>query len=653
MESIPLLCKICPKQPHFSDISHLLTHISSKGHLAHYFNAQVRSRKSASIRFQLEEYDDWYDKNQIENLLSKRLAQKDTKKADGNCKHPKINGTMPVKKERTNQRPAEESTAQDYLAMSDSKDAIDPQLSLSAAGFDGDMSLQSQSHAQGGLPPLDSVSLHRTRASRNRASTLVHPQPRKLTLGDLSAPDSLMENNQEFWPESTRNMPPLYPDPSGLDNYSNYAPTTTPKPVSVQARVSSPSMRSSSNDRSPTAGEPGATHFLKLKGPQYPGMALFDSASPKSQRQRNQKKEHSLLAQMEYNAAIVEPIEQIYFPEWTLKKARPITGDVESSPIQETSPKPKRRRGKPGKAILRELSTNAPLTKGSQTVSKPKNHDFKEREPILDDPFTNYATLSGAIDASIGFQNASTLEDEDALEWRLNKGLTRSNSPKRFSVFSDSASIAPQQLHEIGETRHRPFDNPLRGSSLASTSHSPNIAFLDRRNNLPLHFGSSPSMGRAGAFAMQHLANDQRAEDFMSGGGTWYAEKENVEPLFDNAGHIDDEASRIRPERSTQRYFSVVGDEPPQFFNSLPSELDFGGFVEQRPWGTYLNPLNVVARQHRYNFPHHGPSHPGHIHLCQNQSSGETPKALSRLETPTLPDDLRSKVGRKGTRPRK
>ena len=79
--SIQLLCSLCPKNPTFSDVSHLLTHISSKSHLAHRFKLQIRSQSEPEAKTQLEDFDLWYQDNNLDTLLSERLAAKEQKKS--------------------------------------------------------------------------------------------------------------------------------------------------------------------------------------------------------------------------------------------------------------------------------------------------------------------------------------------------------------------------------------------------------------------------------------------------------------------------------------------------------------------------------------------------------------------------------------------
>ncbi len=87
---IPLLCNLCPKNPRFSDVSHLLTHISSKSHLSNRFKLQIRSQGEVEAKKLLEDFDNWYAQHGLGDLLSDRLAAKEQKKA------PKRTRTSPM-----------------------------------------------------------------------------------------------------------------------------------------------------------------------------------------------------------------------------------------------------------------------------------------------------------------------------------------------------------------------------------------------------------------------------------------------------------------------------------------------------------------------------------------------------------------------------
>lgn len=77
---IPLRCTICPKKPSFSDLSHLLTHISSKSHLAHRFKAELKARDDRAALEDVRQYDTWCERYGINALLAERMAAKEQKK---------------------------------------------------------------------------------------------------------------------------------------------------------------------------------------------------------------------------------------------------------------------------------------------------------------------------------------------------------------------------------------------------------------------------------------------------------------------------------------------------------------------------------------------------------------------------------------------
>jgi hypothetical protein len=78
--SIPLFCLICPKKTPFSDISHLLTHISSKSHLSCRFKIQLKAANDLEAKVKLDEFEDWYATYNMGKLLSERMNAKDIKK---------------------------------------------------------------------------------------------------------------------------------------------------------------------------------------------------------------------------------------------------------------------------------------------------------------------------------------------------------------------------------------------------------------------------------------------------------------------------------------------------------------------------------------------------------------------------------------------
>ena len=86
--TIPLRCTICPKKPNFSDLSHLLTHISSKSHLAHRFKAELKARDDRAALEEVRQYDTWCERYGINALLAERMAAKEQKKTGRRRRSP-------------------------------------------------------------------------------------------------------------------------------------------------------------------------------------------------------------------------------------------------------------------------------------------------------------------------------------------------------------------------------------------------------------------------------------------------------------------------------------------------------------------------------------------------------------------------------------
>lgn len=122
----------------------------------------------------------------------------------------------------------------------------------------------------------------------------------------------------------------------------------------------------------------------KLKGVLWPGMDIFDSATTEMRRRRNQKKDVSVLEQLEQNSQLVEPTEMIFTPLGSLKRQRRISGSVydDSSPLKsDTSP----RRMTVRRPVLADLDANQnrrnrqqnapPARRGRPRAVRPNDED--------------------------------------------------------------------------------------------------------------------------------------------------------------------------------------------------------------------------------------------------------------------------------------
>jgi hypothetical protein len=78
VDGIPLHCDVCPKQPDFSDLSHLLTHLGSKGHLSAVYKVEVKG--DVASREIIRQYRQWYADYNLDELMRERMSQKEKKK---------------------------------------------------------------------------------------------------------------------------------------------------------------------------------------------------------------------------------------------------------------------------------------------------------------------------------------------------------------------------------------------------------------------------------------------------------------------------------------------------------------------------------------------------------------------------------------------
>lgn len=172
----------------------------------------------------------------------------------------------------------------------------------------------------------------------------------------------------------------------------------------------------------------------KLKGVFWPGMDLFDSATPEMRRKRNQKKDTSVVEQLEANSQEVEPTEMIFTPYGSLKKSRVISGsvDLDTSPLKTPSPT----KARAGRTALQNMDTN-----GARRV--------------------RYGPPS-----VFGRRSAATYED-DQNEMRLTYGQHAQRRKRDFSIFQDPEEhrmtvTQPNGLNFLASALHFPAPEPPR-----------------------------------------------------------------------------------------------------------------------------------------------------------------------------------------------
>ena len=568
MSSIPLHCSICPREPDFSDVSHLLTHVSSKGHLSHQFKAQVNARQSLDVRQKLALYDQWYAKHQIEKLLSQRMNAKQTRTINSRQHGPKKQASsLSPKARKARSRQTKKTIPPNAHYNSDgspgTNHSIDPQLS------EGSRLATAVRHAP--TLPAHSPTVHNyaptpwiqdlAKSSPQRAHA-IESSPDHSDAGQLEALKQLKSASDDYMATLLKSSPKnLYPE---LPEPWAEAPRTP-----LQNAVGLGEQHDLIN-RSPL-----------LKGVKYPGMSLFDAASREAQRLRNQKKHGSIVEQMELDSEAIEPMEHIFWPEGTLKKTRLITGNVESSPLKEPTPLPKRPR-------LNRRKIAARTGFGASRAPGKQHYRQGGRNTSSESPLQNMAnralrTLKKAYSGDSHDGLLAMLDSDDDELSISNISKTNRRKP-RFNIYQD--------VHNDIANKEYDRDNKVNMMNYSAT----NASLRDLGYGFP-----SDSSKRA-----------SHREDSRPGPRGLQARpaienKENIPPLSGRSNF--DRAKATLPEvpRATQRYFSMLGNHPPQFFNSMPPQMEFGGMNGPMFYETYYNPLNGL-HYGNYQQPHFEPA---------------------------------------------
>ncbi|KAI1299118.1 hypothetical protein F5Y03DRAFT_386381 [Xylaria venustula] len=261
---IPLVCFICPKNSHFSDLSHLLTHISSKGHLHNMFQLNLSREVDANADLALTEFEQWYKQNNISTLLRARKSareQRDSQQRRGPTSpnfggetavvsHPNTRGSRSNRRSRGNVKTRSRHQDEGIATLSVKYETDEEEASVRL------------SHQPGASYAWNSGSAYSNGTSQYESNA------------SCQFPEYVEdEDNSSKY------------DPSEL--YSPFPPEDTPDTVEDD------------------------TGALILKGVVYPGMAGFDSATEKDRRMRNQKKDPAVLMKLEANSYLVTRDEEV------------------------------------------------------------------------------------------------------------------------------------------------------------------------------------------------------------------------------------------------------------------------------------------------------------------------------------------------------
>lgn len=426
--NIPLHCNICPKKPNFSDVSHLLTHIASKGHLSNYYKVKVRSTHEEASRRLIDTYDRWYGEWGVEELMSERMNQKDKRRTRSRpttvrpAPAPRIEAPVP--------RPSQHAALGTFL---------DPRLA--------------EEQQQQTIKREHSIS----------PSPSLHPTGPVLRHRSTYAP-----HMQQYWATESRASSRSY---TNLD-YDTSSEYSDPSEQRHRYRYTAATSCAIADDPAETADPMAVSESTKLKGVYWPGMDIFDSATPEMRRKRNQKKDSSVVEQLELNSQEVEATELIFTPQGSFKRQRRIScsdsDDEEDIDIKAESPHPRR-----GRLALANMDINAPhhrrqLMLPMMQFSNRAQYDEDRGYPSYENGHSKRTTKRKRIEV---FQDDGIHFSQPAGMKYLTSGFNRQPSPSPVPNFApyksyndpfqyDNKENVLPSLHQATQGNFQMHQNP-------------------------------------------------------------------------------------------------------------------------------------------------------------------------------------------------
>ncbi|UQC79754.1 uncharacterized protein CLUP02_05234 [Colletotrichum lupini] len=282
---IPLVCLVCTSTPRFSDLSHLLTHLSSKGHLQTQNDVRIRATQDLAAADKVATYDKWYKDYGIERMLAERLKAKDEK----------------------------------------------------ARGF--------SRSGQGTSQTLKRKKARSTLVKREANDSMFTPPPTGRLLGQQQAITYYGDND-------------------------DLASASTPTDDAIE-------------------WGPDDLESARLKGTVWPGMGIFDAATPDQKKQRNQRKDASVLRKMELSSQAITTLEIVANLDLEFERTRDVydAPSVEGSPVIKKSRRRQRRSGAAeedgnasGVVVKEELADEAAHRASSALAMQLQNGLYKQEE---------------------------------------------------------------------------------------------------------------------------------------------------------------------------------------------------------------------------------------------------------------------------------
>ncbi|KAI1415835.1 hypothetical protein F5Y13DRAFT_206776 [Hypoxylon sp. FL1857] len=277
---IPLVCYSCEKQQTFSDLSHLLTHVSSKAHLLELYNLQILSQVDRAAAIRCQRFETWSKTYNISQLVLQRMEAR---------------GEKGAQQQRRSQTPRDSTSGR-------------PATRRSSRGGRGGRGRRGNAN---------------TRGRSRRVDEIKYESDEGMGFTD-GGYDGFESPSIQSWQSLNALIPHgggLDILPQGADNLEDK--TYSPKYASSEGGSSYPSENiSESTEMNEMDSGP-----LGLKGIFFPGMGLFDAAGEEQRRKRNQRKPPAVLHQLELNSTLVTTEEVVLDSNLDHQRTRDVYDD--------------------------------------------------------------------------------------------------------------------------------------------------------------------------------------------------------------------------------------------------------------------------------------------------------------------------------------
>ncbi|KAI0841894.1 hypothetical protein F5Y06DRAFT_292716 [Hypoxylon sp. FL0890] len=279
---IPLVCYSCEKQQTFSDLSHLLTHVSSKAHLLELYNSQILSQIDRDAAIRCQRFDTWYKTYNISQLVLQRMEARGEKGAQS---------------QRRSQTPRDATSGRSAPRRS-------------SRGNRGGRGRRGNTNSRGRNRRVDELS--ETRYDSDEGMSFINGY------------DGLGSPSTQSW----QSLNALMPHGNELDVLPQEA--ENPEEENYSSKYASSEGESSyppENITETTELNDVDVGAVGLKGMVYPGMGLFDAAGEEQRRKRNQRKSPAVLHQLEINSTLVSTDEVVFDSNMDHQRTRDVYDD--------------------------------------------------------------------------------------------------------------------------------------------------------------------------------------------------------------------------------------------------------------------------------------------------------------------------------------